>query len=225
MLMAMQVCQEKPIYSGLVFLEGRIETTSPSHPWACDAVGHGSAVVLGPSRTIAIQRQGNGSYRVYLELEADEAFARGVVSSHDDEALRSLMLSDEHFGAWAPEYKTMIGHLGFGGWRTWPLYYLPPASVSWKTVPGVALAGDAAHLAMPNGEGVNCGMEDALRLAEGISRHGMDGLEDAVREYEGEMMPRGREHIEDGIRLNGAMLHRDNPGVFIDLFRGMMQGQ
>lgn len=178
---------------------------------------------LGRLKNILLQRQGDGSYRVYLGVLAGEDFARSVAGSYDTEALRSLLLSDAFFATWAAEWKEMIRNLE--NFRSWPLYHLAPDAVSWKAVPGFTLAGDAAHLALPNGEGVNCGMTDAMVLAARIADRGLERVWDAVQEYEKDMMARGTESIVDGIRTNDSMLHEDNPGAFISAFKSVLLGE
>ena len=48
------------------------------------------------------------------------------------------------FGDW-PQVHTDLIRLSDGAFRAWPLYTMPE-SLSWQTVPGVTLIGDAAHV-------------------------------------------------------------------------------
>jgi 2-polyprenyl-6-methoxyphenol hydroxylase-like FAD-dependent oxidoreductase len=48
------------------------------------------------------------------------------------------------------------------------MLYTLPADHRWETRPNFTLIGDAAHLMLPSGEGVNLAMINALELAEDI---------------------------------------------------------
>lgn len=185
-------------------------------------VGAGSLACLGSSKEIVIQRQGDGSYRIYLGITVPEDFVRGgTVDLTDTESTRQLFLSSDFFGDWGDELKDMIRHSE--DFRPWSLYYMPPEAMSWKPVPGLTLAGDAAHVATPNGEGVNCAMADALSLATKIAAHGIDDIDRAAIEYEEDMFKRAVEHINDGLRLGAMMRHKDGPAAMISFFKTALE--
>lgn len=129
------------------------------------------------------------------------------------------MLSAEYFADWSEEYKERIRHAT--DFRSWPLYYLSTEALNWKNVPGLTLAGDAAHLAVPNGEGVNCAMTDSLKLSAKIAEHGMENLDQAVQEYEADMFPRGLDSINQGIQMVGVM-YREDDQPFLQLLNSWM---
>lgn len=86
--------------------------------------------------------------------------------------------------------------------------------MGWKSVPGFVVIGDAAHLTFPNGEGVNLAMTDSLKLAVKIEH--TENIDQAIREFEEEMFPRGIATIEEGKRMAEVMIG-DDPGA---LFSG-----
>jgi 2-polyprenyl-6-methoxyphenol hydroxylase-like FAD-dependent oxidoreductase len=88
--------------------------------------------------------------------------------------------------------------------------------MSWKSVPGVTLAGDAAHLAFPGGKDVNLAMTDALRLVSKIAEHGTEKIDKAIQEYESEMFARGIAMIRDGKAMANVMFSED-PQAFLQL--------
>jgi 2-polyprenyl-6-methoxyphenol hydroxylase-like FAD-dependent oxidoreductase len=88
--------------------------------------------------------------------------------------------------------------------------------MGWESVPGMTLVGDAAHLAITNGEGVNLAMVDSLKLASKIAEHGTENLDQAVREYEADMFPRGVATITDGEMMAKSMFCGD-PQAFHQL--------
>jgi len=161
-----------------------------------------------------IQRQGNGSYRIFFGIQVPENFFRnGTVNLQDLEATRGLFLTN-FYADWSEEYKDIIRHAT--DLRAWPLYSLSTKDMGWKSVPGVTIAGDAAHLAYPGGEGVNLAMTDSLKLAYKIAEHGNEDLDQAVQEYEADMFPRGIATIMEGKAMINVMYNED-PQAFLQL--------
>ncbi|RDW57350.1 hypothetical protein BP5796_12800 [Coleophoma crateriformis] len=207
--------QAKPKYSGVHYIEATISPNNPLYSTMVSTVGLGSYAAMGSSKQIISMRQGDGSYRAYFGLHLPEDFVREAnLDLSNTEAVRSLFLSEGYFEDWAEGLKDFIRH--GEDFHSWPLYSLPTESLEWKAVPGFTLAGDAAHLSVPNGEGVNMAMTDALMLANKIAEHGLaEGLDGAVQEYEQEMFPRGMSTIEDGLQMHKAMLSEDAPHSFL----------
>ena len=179
------------------------------------------SITIGSGNILVVQRQGNGSYRIYIGLAVAEDFLRGGIDLTDLDSTRSVLLT-KFFADWADEYKDLIRHST--DLRPWPLYTLSADDLDWKSVSGLTLAGDAAHLAVPNGEGVNQAMADALKLATEIEKHGMENFDAAVREYEKEMFPRGISSIEEGLAMTGVMFGQEGPEAFMSLMSGLMPG-
>ncbi|PTB64939.1 FAD/NAD(P)-binding domain-containing protein [Trichoderma citrinoviride] len=215
------ITQARPQYSGNHYIESRINSNSPYYPTMVSRVGAGTLMCLGSSKEIVTQRQGDGSYRIYLGVTVPEDFVRGgTVDLTDTESTRRLFLSSQFFGDWADDLKDLIRYSD--DFRSWPLYFMDPEAVGWKSVPGMTLAGDAAHLATPNGEGVNCAMQDALVLASKIATYGAEDLCRAVAEYEEDMFRRGAEHIRDGLKMAAIIRHEDGPAAMISFFHSAM---
>ena len=169
---------------------------------------------IGSGNLILTQRQGNGSYINYFGLQVPENFFRnGTVDLQDVKATRRLLLSD-FYADWSEEFKDLIRHAT--DLRARPLYTLATEDMGWKSVTGFTLAGDAAHLAIPNGEGVNLAMTDSLKLACKIAEHGTENLDQAVQEYEADMFPRGIASISKGNVMADAMYSED-PQAFLQL--------
>ncbi|KAM0428488.1 hypothetical protein ACHAPT_006848 [Fusarium lateritium] len=165
---------------------------------------------------------------------------------------RTTMLSPGGFYAHYTSNTQALIAASEGPWRPWPLYRLPIGLFSskvtqdigigrnineenhtgWARTPGVVLLGDAAHLATPNGEGVNQAMYDSLVLFRNIMtelNNGRTGatydeetdpaaLERAVAAYEAEMRPRARQHIQSSIDLANLMYADDGAARMIELF-------
>jgi len=180
-------------------------------------------MALGSGKNIIAQRMGSGSYNIYAALPLPEHWSK---ESENAELLHSPSfrqhLVQTHYADWSKDLTDLIT-LSDGDWHSWPLYTLPSEAVAWSSVPGVTLVGDAAHVGLPNGEGVNLGMHDALDLANAIAEFGVGNLDGAVRRYESGMLPRGREHIEDGKRMAEMFFEMESPREFKEWLKEMGQ--
>lgn len=165
-------------------------------------------MVISDAKSIIVQRMGNGSYNVYVSLHLPENWAKQEAQLFKSPDFRTHVMT-QYFADWSTHVTDLVRHSD-GEFHSWPLYSLPPDSLSWEHVPGITLLGDAAHLALSNGEGVNCGMYDSLQLAEEIETCGMANLDEAVKRYEEKMLPRGVEHIEDGNQMQGMFHAQDS---------------
>ncbi|KAF5671885.1 tetracycline resistance protein [Fusarium denticulatum] len=163
------VTDAKPIYSGKSFIEGRISPDNSQYKLAEQITGKGTAMAMSAKSTLAIQQLSDASYRIYMGVVAPESLTRpgGDADPNDmDKARRTMLGPGGFYETWTNDLRHLI-EASEGPWRPWPLYRLDKALFSsndedvrprWKRVPGVVLLGDAAHLATPNGEGVNQAM-------------------------------------------------------------------
>lgn len=177
-------------------------------------------ITVGDKKLVITQRQGDRSYRTYFGFHAAEGFFRSETVNLDNlDSTRELLLG--LLDGWAPEYHDIIRHSSH--FRAWPLYSLAAEDMGWKSVPGVALIGDAAHLALPNGEGVNLAMVDALDLAKKMAEHGIDGLDRAVELYEADMFVRGAKSVSEGLGM-AEIMFGDSPEPFVAMMNGFGAG-
>ncbi|RYP89130.1 hypothetical protein DL769_000178 [Monosporascus sp. CRB-8-3] len=216
------ITQAAPRYSGKSYIESKIGHENPLYETTAKKAGAGTLVSIGSGKLIVTQRQGNGSYRNYFGLQVpDNFFRNGTVDLQDVEATRRLLLSD-FYADWSEEYKNLIRHAT--DFRAWPLYTLSTEDMGWKSVPGLTLAGDAAHLAITNGEGVNLAMTDSLKLASKIAEHGTENLDRAVQEYEADMFPRGIATITDG-KVIANMMYGEDPQAFLQVMSSYLAAE
>ncbi|CAM1500410.1 Fc.00g095720.m01.CDS01 [Cosmosporella sp. VM-42] len=209
------ITEAKPSYSGRTYVETQFPLDNPLYKTMANKIGFGSAAILAGLPQIMVQRQGNASYRVYFGIRAPEEYVRENIDPANIAATRDALLTD-FYADWADELKDYVRSAD--NFRSWPLCHLPAESQNWTTVPGLAVAGDAAHLALPNGEGVNLAMKDALELASKVEAFGLGNLEEAVREYEKELFVRGREHIADGIWMEKMLANEKGPSEVVRFF-------
>lgn len=216
-----QITSAKPQYSGLHFLETSILSTSEYYLTISARVGTGSYMGMGSGKQIAAQRNGNGSYKIYIGLRLPEHWSKEDANLVNGPALRSKLI-EEDFSDWAHDLTDCIKY-SEGQFRAWPLYAMPIESLSWRSVPGVTLIGDAAHVSTPFvGEGVNCAMHDSLQLAQEIVKAGTERLDEAVAAYEEVMLPRAIDLITKSTASGELIFAPDAPEGFRAMIAGMI---
>ena len=84
-------------------------------------------------------------------------------------------------------------------------------------MPGVTLLGDAAHVAVPNGEGANLAMYDGAQLGKALVAR-PDDVETALSDYEQAMFTRSMEAAREGGSFY-EILAGENPAArMIEMF-------
>ncbi|MBP0451087.1 FAD-dependent monooxygenase [Kitasatospora sp. RG8] len=177
-----------PGYTGVTFVETGFDHCDTRHPDLARLVGNGSMLVKGAGRSLVAQRNSNGHIRAYIAFRApqDWHLAAGI-DLDDRRAVRTHLL--EMFDGWDESLRYVLRN-NDSGFVNRPLFVLP-APHTWEHVPGVTLLGDAAHLMPPVGLGANLAMLDGSDLAHALVTE--PGVDDAVRAYEGIMLPRSAE--------------------------------
>nr|POF26368.1 monooxygenase asqm [Quercus suber] len=202
-----KVTTAKPAYSGFLYFTSKISPGNAVHPTVASMTGQGNYIALGFGKQVAAQCLGDGSYHIYVGMQMPETWtADNATLLQDPTAFRHFLLED-HFGGWPTIHTDMIKHCE-GGFRAWPLYAMPTNSLSWQTVPGVTLVGDAAHV--------------SLQLAQQIIKHGVDDINKAVSDYEKEMFPRGISLISRSANNGRLLFAPDAPQCFLDAMAGAM---
>ncbi|MGI5413602.1 FAD-dependent oxidoreductase [Streptomyces chartreusis] len=176
-----------PEYSGTSVVETYLFDADARHPAAAKAVGGGSMMAPSPGRQFFAHRESGDTLHIYVALaEPLDWFA--AIDFTDPESATARIAAE--FADWAPELTALITDTD-----TAPVlrpHYALPTDHRWDRVPGVTLLGDAAHLAIPNGEGANLAMLDGAELGRAIAAR-PDDIEAALTEYEQVMFPRSAE--------------------------------
>lgn len=249
-----QITSAKPDYSGIMFIEGRLSLDSPRYNAAYEMVGAGNSIAMSANAILCVQQMSDRSYRVYMGIKGPQDLTRpgGELDATNIGKTRAALLAPTgYYGDWAEHLRDFVADAE-GPWRVWPWCRLNPNVLMskadhathkdhqndrqdvWERSPGVALMGDAAHPASPNGEGVNQAMYDALRLFESIFAEicekpdvkfdettDAEALERAITAYEAEMLPRGRDHIHDGMNVEQMFFAEHAATVLIENFKQM----
>lgn len=242
-----QITPATPVYTGRSYVETRIQPGNPHYALATELLGRGSTTAIGNSHVLVAQKQGDASYRLYWGFPMPEhTLRRGsehdLANPHKVEVVRDMLLEDGHYGTWADCYRQLIANAT--DFRGWPLYSLPAEGLAttdntstangersrgWTTVSGATLAGDAAHLTPPNGEGVNLAMKDAMDLADKINSWGslsvekrtQDALDAAVQEYEAVMLASGVKSVKEGAAMTDIMFAESHE-PFVELLNSFV---
>lgn len=193
----------------------RISPSNPFHQEAAAQSGRGTYFAASEGKAIIAQRMSDDSYNIYAGLRLPENWAKEQGALLSSSQFREELIREQYSG-WSKTVTALISKSDEGKVYCWALSSLPIESLSWTSTPGVTLIGDAAHLALANGEGVNCAMFDALQLVQTIENH--QTIDEAVRAYETEMLPRGRRHIEDGFGMLELLMGADSPRGLQDMF-------
>ncbi|GGW93290.1 FAD-dependent oxidoreductase [Streptomyces chartreusis] len=176
-----------PEYAGTSVVETYLYDADTRHPAAAKAVGGGSMIAPSPGRQFFAHRESGDTLHIYVALaEPLDWFA--AIDFTDPESATARIAAE--FADWAPELTALITDTD-----TAPVlrpHYALPTDHRWDRVPGVTLLGDAAHLAIPNGEGANLAMLDGAELGRAIAAR-PDDIEAALTEYEQVMFPRSAE--------------------------------
>ncbi|GAA3865721.1 NAD(P)/FAD-dependent oxidoreductase [Streptomyces lacrimifluminis] len=203
-----------PEYTGMSLVETYLFDSDTRHPAHAKTVGGGALFALAPGKGLGAHRESGGTLHTYVMLTEARGWFAGI--DFTDSAAATARITQE-FDGWAPELTALITE-GETAPVLRPLNALPVGH-RWDRVPGVTLLGDAAHLAIPNGEGANLAMYDGAELARAIAAH-PDDIETALTEYEQAMFPRGATAAADGNQLHEVLYGDNAPHSLVDLFTG-----
>ncbi|KAJ5948542.1 hypothetical protein N7454_001849 [Penicillium verhagenii] len=208
------VMPSEPQYSGIHFFSSYIQPENPIHSLAASKAGKGNYLAFGKERQIFLYYLGDGSYHVSVGLRLSEkTISEGSVLASAS-ALWNTVLQ-EYFAGWDYDLTNIVRSCD-GKFRSWPLYTMAEDAIpSWSYVSGVTLVGDAAHLTVPTGDGVNNAMHDSVDLARHIISHGIHDLESATLAYEEAMRPRAVAAIQKGHWMTHHMFLAAGPAEIV----------
>ncbi|KAM0717151.1 hypothetical protein Q7P37_007003 [Cladosporium fusiforme] len=210
-----------PEFAGRYYFTSNISPSNPFYPTVEAKAGTGNYLSMGGKRVMAAMRLADRSYYTFAGLSLPESWRSDNATLIGNPTELRQKLAREYFSDWPNANTDLITHSD-GDFYIWALYGVKAESMDWKTVPGVTLIGDAAHLCPPGGDGVNVAMHDSLQLAQQIIKLGIDRLDEAVIEYEQAMKPRAKAMIEDSAMMNKMMFAEDAPTGLLKAFEAAM---
>ncbi|KAH8880938.1 salicylate hydroxylase [Thozetella sp. PMI_491] len=236
----------KPHYTGMQIITITIREITRKYPHLASLIGSGSFSSLGNKHGVISQRGPFDSSRIFLWLKIpDEDFPAisGMAGKPAKNAKDKLLGDKALLGTFGPVIKELVAtgcdeeSLDNPGAALdiRPLYTLPHGS-SWEHKTGATLVGDAAHLMLPNGEGVNAAMFDSLLLSQAIAKayqaagkgsvSFQTALDPLLREFEAAMVQRAEEVGGQTDGLIRMMFGSDDAAYdFVKFFQSMLQEQ
>ncbi|KAI2602745.1 salicylate hydroxylase [Hypoxylon sp. NC1633] len=235
----------KPYYTNIQIVTLTIKNLTKKYPHLAQLVGTGSFAALGNRHMIVSQRGPIDSSRLYLMLtHPDEHFAAtsGLAGKPASRAKDTLLRDEALLCTFGASLKELVGiacdeetadHPD-ESINIRPLYSLPYGT-SWEHQASVTLVGDAAHLMLPNGEGVNQAMLDSLLLSRAVIKAYETAGKDAdsfrsnfdplLREYETALFQRVEEMGKETEELIKIQFESDEAGyTFSNWIQQLMEG-
>lgn len=192
----------KPLYSGIIMLEGNV--SKENAPNINALIKGGKIMAFGNTKNILMGQKGNGDLGFYASFKADENWATNSSLNFSDSA--SIL---EWFKTEYSEWSNIWDELFINAATPFipRLIYYMPLDQTWETKLNVTLLGDAAHVMPPfAGEGANMAMLDALELSEHLTNNNYSTLQEALHHYETKMCKRAavatQESLENGERMH-----------------------
>ncbi|KAH6887003.1 salicylate hydroxylase [Thelonectria olida] len=231
----------RPHYTGMQNIAITMTNVTKKYPHLATLIGSGTFSSLGKKHAVISQRGPIDSARVYVWLtHPDESFAAnyGLAGKPATAAKDKLLGDDALLGTFGAPIKELVAtacdeesaHITGTNLDIRALYTLPHGC-SWDHKTGVSLVGDAAHLMLPNGEGVNAAMLDSLLLSQSIIKayetagNSIDSFlntfDPLLKESEAALVERAKDIGNDTDGLIGTMFGTDNAAYeFAALFQG-----
>ncbi|WP_288447739.1 NAD(P)/FAD-dependent oxidoreductase [uncultured Chryseobacterium sp.] len=194
----------KPVYSGIIMLEGNV--SKENAPQIDALIKGGKIMAFGNTQNILLGQKGNEDLGFYASFKADENWAADSGLDFSDNAQMLQWFQNEYSG-WSPVWEEL-----FRKAKT-PfiprLIYSMPLDQTWEAQSNLTLIGDAAHVMPPfAGEGANMAMLDALELSEYLTDGRYHTLQEAISNYEQAMRKRAAIATEESLE-NGERMHSE----------------
>ncbi|KAG0646605.1 4 -methoxyviridicatin aspoquinolone biosynthesis cluster asqM [Hyphodiscus hymeniophilus] len=229
-----ELTEVKPIFSGKNWITLTIPYLTSKYPHLDEMLGKGSYMACEAGKGVIVQRGTMESARVYLIMDSppcadpENWLHESRLSTMTPLELKTQLLTKpELYASWGESIRELISvgcDAGQAGseMAIRGFYMLP--SCSWEHRRGLTLIGDAAHLTLPSGEGVNAAMLEALQLSRGIAKALSAGtdFDEALAEYEKALFPRAKDLMADAVRMTEMLYAEDAPRSMVRFIESHM---
>jgi 2-polyprenyl-6-methoxyphenol hydroxylase-like FAD-dependent oxidoreductase len=206
----------KPVYSGIIMLEGNV--SKEAAPQINAIIKGGKIMAFGNTKNILLGQKGNGDLGYYASFKADENWPADNGLDFSDNA-QVLQWFKTEYSEWSPVWNELFENAATPFIPR--LIYSMPADQTWETQSNLTLIGDAAHVMPPfAGEGANMAMLDALELSEYLTNDTYSTLQEAISNYELHMRKRAAIATQESLE-NGERMHSEKSlATMLDFFNG-----
>lgn len=196
----------KPIYSGILMLEGNVYDAGNNAPHIKELIKDGKIMAFGNSKNLLLGQKGGGDLGFYASFRTDENWATESGLDFSD-SIRMTEWFKTEYAEWNPVWSELFENAAVP-FIPRPIYSMPLDQI-WETKPNLTLLGDAAHVMPPfAGEGANMALLDALELSKCLTSNQFSNLTEAIRHYETEMRNRAAETTRESLE-NGERMHSE----------------
>lgn len=207
----------KPVYSGILMLEGNVPGAEKAAPHIKELIKGGKIMAFGNNKNLLLGQKGSGDLGFYASFRTDEDWAKESGLDFSDQKQILEWFKNEY-----PEWDSIWYELFENASVPFiprPIYSMP-LDQTWETQPNLTLLGDAAHVMPPfAGEGANMAMLDALELSKCLTSDKFSTLQEAISHYEHQMQKRAAEATRESLE-NGDKMHSETAlGTMLEFFR------
>ncbi|KAA2222624.1 FAD-dependent oxidoreductase [Chryseobacterium sediminis] len=206
----------KPVYSGIIMLEGNV--SKEGAPQIDAMIKGGKIMAFGNTKNILLGQKGNGDLGFYASFKADENWPSDSGLDFSDNT-QLLKWFKTEYSEWSPVWNELFENAATPFVPR--LIYSMPSDHSWEAQSNLTLIGDAAHVMPPfAGEGANMAMLDALELSEYLTNNHYSSLQYAISAYENNMRKRAVVATQESLE-NGERMHSEKSlATMLDFFNG-----
>jgi len=196
----------KPVYSGILMLEGNVYDAEKAAPHIKELIKNGKIMAFGTHKNLLMGQKGSGDLGFYASFRTNENWAKKSGLDFSDQ-MQILEWFKKEYAGWNSIWYELFENASVP-FIPRPIYAMP-LDQAWETKPNLTLLGDAAHVMPPfAGEGANMAMLDALELSECLTSDRFTTLKEAISHYETQMRKRAAEATKESLE-NGDRMHSE----------------
>lgn len=196
----------KPVYSGIILVEGNIYNADKNSPKLFAFAKGGKVMAFDNEQFVGYGTKGDDSIMFVVNFKAPENWLSqsGIDFNNKEEVLKWFK---KEFAGWSEEW--------FEFFTNDAVYFIPrpqyyfPFDQCWETDESLTMIGDAAHRMPPYaGEGANVALQDAFELAECLTGDQYADIKTAIAVFEKGMVARGARATKDTLENSERMFSK-----------------